>query len=97
MLSILSKDSEGVCYICHDTYFIEEHHIFFGARHRKISDKNGFTVHLCQEHHRGTMGVHGRLGHNLDLMLKRECQKTYELKHSREEFMSLIHKNYLED
>ena len=69
--------------------------IYFFGKNRKNSDKNGFTVWLCEAHHRGTYGVHGKLGEYLDMKLKRECQAKFEETHSHEEFMSIIGKNYL--
>lgn len=50
---------------------------------------------LCVEHHRGTIGVHGKLGHQLDLKLKKLAQEKYEKRHSREEFIQLMGKNYI--
>lgn len=46
---------------------------------------------------RGTYGVHGKEGHNIDLWLKRACQRAYEQEYSREEFMELIGRNYLDE
>jgi len=51
---------------------------------------------LKPEWHRGTYGVHGKEGHNIDLWLKRACQRAYEQEYSREEFMELIGRNYLD-
>lgn len=81
------------CYVCgkKDT---EVHHIYFGSN-RKISDKYGFTVRLCPEHHRGTNGVHGKNGHEIDMILKRTQQVLYEANHSREDFIKLIGRSYL--
>ena len=70
------------------------HHIYFGTARRKISEKNGFKVWLCYDHHEGTYGVHGKNGHSLDLFLKVVCQKKYEETHSREEFIKLIGESY---
>jgi hypothetical protein len=84
------------CYVCGLYAPVEEHHIFFGNPNRRISEENGFKVWLCAEHHRGTMGVHGKLGHVLDIKLKQECEKKYLNKeHTIEEFIRLIGKNYL--
>ena len=87
--------SEG-CYICGYPE-TETHHILFGNKYRKISDDNGFTVKLCYVHHRGTNGVHGKNGHQLDLFLKKTVQAKYEETHSRMEWMNLIGRNYLND
>lgn len=82
-------DAEGVP--------LEKHHIYFGTGLRKISDKHGFWVWLKPEWHRGTQGVHGKDGHKIDLLLKQDCQRKFEEKHSREEFVALIGRNYLYD
>ena len=92
MKSIMQDERR--CYICGSPYWTELHHIFFG-KNRKNSDKHGFTCWLCEAHHRGTYGVHGREGKFIDEKLKRECQAKYELTHSREDFIKIIGKNYL--
>ena len=74
---------------------LKEHHIYFGTGKRKISEQNGFKVWLTYLEHRGTYGVHGKYGHELDLRFKQECQKEYEKNHTREEFIRLIGKSYL--
>jgi hypothetical protein len=87
---------EKVCYITGQTNNLHLHHIYAGSR-RKISDENGFVVYLCARlHNQSDDGVHGKNGHELDMMLKRHCQMKYEETHSREEFMTLIGKNYLD-
>jgi len=95
MKSILQ--SEKKCFVCHTTLGLHDHHIYFGTARRKISEKNGFKVWLCYNHHEGTYGVHGSQGHPLDLELKQTCQKKYEETHSRSEFIRLIGRSYIED
>ena len=94
MKSILQ--SRKRCYICRKEFDIHDHHIYFGNAKRKISEKHGFKVWLCQEHHQGTYGVHGKHGHELDKFLKEICQSKYEVTHTREQFINLIGRNYLE-
>lgn len=94
MRSILQDRKES--YISGNTYYLEEHHIFFGTANRKISEKQGFKVWLTSEEHRGTYGVHGKHGRNLDIKLKRDAQRKYEETHTREDFIKLIGKNYLD-
>ena len=91
--SILQSEKE--CFFCRATVGLEEHHIYFG-RNRKVSDENGFTVWLCPKHHR-TCDVSVHREHVVDLLLKRLCQAIYEQEHSREDFMKLIGRNYLEE
>lgn len=93
MKSILQTKKE--CFICSKKTALHDHHIYFGTARRKISEKNGFKVWLCYDHHEGTFGVHGKKGYELDKYLKRVCQLKYEETHTREEFIKLIGKSYL--
>ena len=77
-------------------YIVTISHIYAGSR-RKISEREGFWCYLAGWlHNQSNHGVHGKDGHELDLMLKQHCQMAYEKNHSREEFMALIGKNYLD-
>lgn len=90
MKSIISNEKK--CFIC-GSGCVHKHHIFFAAN-RKISEENGFWVYLCPMHHNmSDCGVH--FNKKFEIELKQLCQKEFEKTHSREEFMSLIGKNYL--
>ena len=92
----LLQGEEKHCYITGASFCpLEMHHIYYGPGMRKISDKNGFWVWLTPQMHRGTDGVHGKNGHDLDMLLKRVCQRRYEEMHGREAWMELIGRNYL--
>lgn len=93
MKSIIQHEKQ--CLIC-GSWNIEDHHIFFGNANRKQSEKYGLKVWLCPTHHRGTIGVHGKDGHKLDMQLKELGQKAFEWKHTREEFIKIFGKNYLD-
>jgi hypothetical protein len=95
MKSIMQSTKE--CYICGATHWLHRHHCYYGVKNRSVSEKNGFTCWLCEAHHEGTYGVHGKEGAYLDNKIKRECQEIFELTHTREEFRKLIGKSYLED
>lgn len=93
-------EKDGTCYLCmlNGDYrihrYTEEHHIYGGVN-RAISEANGFKCHLCLDHHRnGPEAVHNNM-ENMRL-LQRECQRAYEETHTREEFMELIGRNYLD-
>ena len=91
MKSIFRKEKN--CYFCGTTLNLHLHHIYFAAN-RKISDKNGFTTYLCQEHHTGLSGVH--LNIEKDLELKRACEQWYlNNGHTKTEFIQLIGHNYI--
>lgn len=96
MESIIERDQTHRCFMCGKEGRMECHHVFFG-KNRKISDKNGFIVHLCRKCHREENGVHGKNGHLMDIYLKKNLQLEYEKTHTRQEFMSLIGCNYLEE
>lgn len=92
MKSILQDKKE--CLICGSTYGLHLHHIYFGP-YRQVSDRNGFTCYLCAAHHIGPYGVH--YDPRIDREIKRRCQSKYEETHTRQEFMALIGRNYIDD
>lgn len=96
------RQEDGTCYLCvrknHDCSMhgnLEIHHIF-GGPNRRISEENGFKVRLCPEHHRtGPDAVHCSV--ESMRLIQRDAQRQYEKNHSRQQFMSLIGRNYLDD
>lgn len=92
MKSILQKEKK--CFLCDTTLDLHDHHIFFGSANRKISEANGFKVWLCAVHH-NMSGYSVHHNRELDLMVKRACQKKYEETHSRDEFRKLIGRSYI--
>ena len=92
MKSILSDAKE--CYFCKSTMNLHKHHIFFGTANRKKSEEFGCWVYLCAGHHNMTdYSVH--FNKELDLKLKKECQKEFEKYGSREDFRRIFGKSYL--
>lgn len=86
--------SEKECFVCKTTLNLHEHHVFFGTGNRKISERYGMKVWLCQEHHTGRNGVH--FDRQLDLLIKTVAQGTFEKEiGSREEFRRLFGRSYL--
>lgn len=91
--SILQKDMTR-CFICGCTHTLQTHEVFFGTANRKKSIEHGLYVRICSRHHNGSdNSVH--FNHQMDLNLKQFAQKEFEKTHTREEFMSIFHKNYL--
>lgn len=91
MKSVISN--ERVCYVCGRTYNLQKHHIYEGKGRRTLSDKHGFWVYLCMDHHTGDHGVH--FNKDLDLSLKREGQRIWERTRSREDFIKTFNRSYL--
>lgn len=99
--SILHQ-KDGTCYLCmrlQQDYRIrrtEEHHIYDGNPNRRISEENGFKVYLCIRHHReGPEAVHNNIEHMR--ILQQDAQREYEKMHTREEFLHLIGRNFLDE
>lgn len=91
MESIIQSEKE--CFVCHTTNGLHKHHVFYGPL-RKVSEKYGLTVWLCARHHNlSNEGVH--FDRELDLVIKAIGQRAFEEKHSHEEFIKIIGKNYL--
>lgn len=55
MVKSILVDGLDWCYICGRPRQ-SIHHVFFGTANRKISDKNGFIVPLCNDCHTGPFG-----------------------------------------
>lgn len=81
------------CAICTSTYNINLHEVYYGSN-RQNSIKYGCVIPLCQEHHTGDNGIHNH--RNIDMYYKRMFQEEMEKTMSREEFISIFHKNYLQ-
>lgn len=98
--SILQDQTQKQCFLCmlegdYSCKPVHDHHIFFGAGERQISETYGFTVNLCIDRHHqyGPEAVHINAG--TSDRLKAICQRKFEQTHTREEFMNLIGRNYL--
>ncbi len=92
--------TEKECYLCRKDFDIKndvglhEHNIFEGNANRRISEQMGAKIWLCADHHNmSDYGIH--FNKDVDLEVKKEAQKRFEETHSREEFVSLIGRNYL--
>lgn len=68
-----------VCAICGSSYLVEEHHIVFRSQNKQLIKCESNKIYFCYNHHRGTFGVHGSKGHNLDKKLKLEFQNELEI------------------
>lgn len=71
-------------------YNVQVNEVYEGAK-RNASIKHGFTTPFCCIHHNG---FHN--DRSFALYYKRMFQREYERNHSREDFLKIIHVNYLE-
>lgn len=67
------------------------HHCIHGTSNRKNADKYGLTVWLCPGHHEKL-----HRDRELDLYFIRLAQSKFEETHTREEFMAIFGKNWLD-
>lgn len=87
--------AEDFCCECGRSY-AETHEVYFG-KNSYLSKVHKMQAKLCYECQRGTYGVHGKHGHELDMKLKKKYQRIFEEAYSRQEFMRIFGKNYLTD
>ncbi len=87
--------NEKVCYVTGSAYDLHKHHIFRGPN-RSNAERFGCWVWLRSDwHNMAPYGVHGSQGKELDLDLKKECQKKFEAIHGHDAFMAAFGRNYL--
>jgi hypothetical protein len=86
--SILQTERE--CYIC-GRLDVEEHHCIHGSSNRKNAERCGLKVWLCWKHHKK---LHE--DRDMDLYFIRLAQSKFEETHTREEFMAIFGKNWLD-
>lgn len=93
MNSVLQKNKE--CYFCGTTNNLEEHHCLHGWANRRLSEKDGLKVWLCNYHHTGSNeAVHNNP--DADLFLKKMAQEYYERNiGTRQQFIQRYGRNYL--
>lgn len=95
MQSII-KESKS-CFFCGSERDLERHHCLKGTANRKLAEKDGLWVWLCPDCHRGTWGVHGYKGHELDVTLKKAAEYAWLKQNGKtvEDFISRYGKSYL--
>lgn len=88
---------DGKCFMCKRTEWLEHHHIF-NASNKKNSEKYGAVVTLCHKcHNEPPDGVH--FNKERRQWLQADAQKRIMEHHgiTKEEFIQIFGKNYLED
>lgn len=99
--SIMQKKEEGYCYLCallennwRPCGYREEHHVFFSAHQKPLSEEYGLKVYLCRRHHReGPDAVHQNQRNRR--ILEAQGQQAFEAKYGHKKFMEIFKKNYL--
>ena len=100
MKSIM-QDRKDFCYICggnpnYEDGMLEEHHVFFGAGRRSLSEKYGLKIyiHAHKCHRNGKKAVH--MNKETRRMTEVAGQEAFERVHgSREDFIKIFGRNYI--
>jgi hypothetical protein len=87
--------ADDICEVCGKPY-AALHEIFFGRGKRQLSIKYRLQKRLCYEHHNMPGGMNPHFNKAIDDEYKREGQRKYEETHSREDFLRLFGRNYLD-
>lgn len=93
--SLISNEEK--CLICETTLNLNRHEIFYSA-YRQKSKREGCWCYLCTvHHHMGPNSPHQ--SRQIDLQLKRMCQRRWMQKNGRteEDFIREFGKSYLRD
>ena len=86
--------AEDYCVVCGKPYAAL--HEIFGGKNRQLSIKYGLQIRLCGEHHNRPGGMNPHHNKAINDRLKREGQRKFEETHSREDFLRLFGRNYLD-
>ena len=78
-------ENEKRCWVCGNPN-VEAHHSIFKSKCKPLEHCELVIYYLCPEHHRSSVGVHGRDGHELDLKLKLDFQNKLEMLFDKEYF-----------
>ncbi len=91
-LSYIGNSDE--CFICKSDYMLETHHLMNGA-YKKSAEKYGLLIKVCPNCHTlAPTAIHR--DSSLLKKLKRIGQEHFEQTHTREEFMKIFGRNYLD-
>lgn len=99
--SIMHDKYDGTCYLCmllncdyQRRTALQEHHVMFGNKQKKLAEHYGLKVYLCLQHHTsGPAAVHNN--HENAELLQKKAQAAFEKKYGHEKWMGIFGRNYL--
>lgn len=93
----IDKDEVRLCWYCGTYGAITEHHMVHGTSNRKHSERFGLVIDLCPDCHTGRNSHSAHNSPEWNRKYKEMAQKCFEDRgHSREEFIQVFGKNYLD-
>ena len=101
MAKSILQEKDGCCFLCmllHNNFrryaSLDEHHVFMGHANRRLSEKYGLKVYLCDAHHEHSKeAVH--VNYDNQRKLQDIAQRKFEQKYSHEKFMEVFGRNYI--
>jgi len=90
---MIKMQDEKECYLCGRSGNLESHHCIAGTANRRLSEKYGLKVWLCNDCHTGKGGA--QYDAKLGLRLKQDAQRAFEKEFGHEKWMQVFMKNYL--
>ena len=89
---------QRLCALLEDNWrpcgYREEHHVFFSAHQRQLSEEYGLKVYLCLRHHReGPMAAHQN--QKVRRLLEAQGQQAFEERYGHKKFMEIFGQNYI--
>ena len=99
--SIMQRKEDEYCYLCallennwRPCGYREEHHVFFSAHQRQLSEEYGLKVYLCLQHHReGPMAAHQN--QKVRRLLEAQGQQAFKERYGHKKFIEVFGQNYI--
>lgn len=100
--SIMHSKEDRTCYLCmklhgdySEQYNLQEHHVVFGTANRKLSEKYGLKIYLCDGHHEHSAeAIH--VNGDIRQQVCEDAQRIFEAKHQDLSFREIFGKNYID-
>lgn len=93
----IDRNETRVCWYCGKPYNITEHHMIHGTSNRKHSERLGLVIDLCSDCHTGRNKHSAHNSPKWNLTYKQMAQRAFEGRgHTREEFISIFGKSYID-
>jgi hypothetical protein len=83
-----------ICEVCGKS-FAAQHEIFFGGKHRRLSQIYGLTKRLCYEHHNMPGGKNPHHNKAIDNAYKQEGQRKFEAIYGHSRWMEEFGRDYI--
>lgn len=105
MKSIMHNKKDHTCYLCMNLHGddswkdpLQEHHVMYGKGRRKLSERYGLKIYLCNKHHtydQGSEAVHRKDA--VRRYTEKAAQEAFEKKYPELSFRKIFETDYTEE